>query len=142
MPEYLFEPFPKQDEFMEAALSGQYDFILYGGSMRGGKTYAVLGFLLILCKLYPGSRHVVVRKTLPRIKDTVLKTFDQVLPRSFVRKRESGSNGWEFTAINGSVIKFYSENIGQDPGAQRNFGGWNTIPSPSKRWILRKRLLR
>lgn len=34
--EILFAPFPKQQQFMDAALSGQYTFVLYGGAIRTG----------------------------------------------------------------------------------------------------------
>ena len=30
----LFESFPKQDEFLEAVFSNNYNFIMYGGAIR------------------------------------------------------------------------------------------------------------
>ena len=30
----LFQPFPKQEEFIDAVMSGDYNFILYGGAIR------------------------------------------------------------------------------------------------------------
>ena len=32
--EVLFEPFPKQQEFLDAAFSGKYELIVYGGAIR------------------------------------------------------------------------------------------------------------
>ena len=32
--EILFEPFPKQQEFIDAAFSGEFSFILFGGAIR------------------------------------------------------------------------------------------------------------
>lgn len=32
--EILFAPFEKQQEFFDAALSGQYTFVLFGGAIR------------------------------------------------------------------------------------------------------------
>lgn len=33
--EVMFQPFLKQQEFIDAALSGNYSFITYGGAIRG-----------------------------------------------------------------------------------------------------------
>ena len=64
----LFAPFPKQQEFLDAVFSYKYSFIVFGGAIRGGKTYALLGLFILLCKIYPGSRWAIVRKDLPTIK--------------------------------------------------------------------------
>jgi len=49
----LFEPFPKQIEFLEKALDAHTSLVLYGGAIRGGKTFAGLGALILLCKNVP-----------------------------------------------------------------------------------------
>jgi hypothetical protein len=41
--------FPKQQEFLECVFSGSYDIILYGGAIRGGKIFAGLVAILLLC---------------------------------------------------------------------------------------------
>ena len=51
--EVLFEPFEKQQEFLEAVFSKKYSVIMYGGAIKGGKTFAGMGALILLCKLYP-----------------------------------------------------------------------------------------
>ena len=117
--EILFDPFDKQLEFIEAVFSDEYKFILYGGAIRGGKTYALLGCFLILARIYPGCRLLVVRKDLQRIKNTVLPTFYQLMPTNFTAQEPSQSNNWEWVASNGSVIKFFAENIDKDPELKR-----------------------
>lgn len=111
----LFNPFPKQQEFIEAAFQDEYSFILYGGAVRGGKTFSILGLFILCAKLFPGSKYVVCRKTIDILKATTLKSFNEIVPRSFTAKMPSQSNGWEWVATNGSVIKFFGENIDRDP---------------------------
>ena len=76
--EVLFEPSPKQTEFIEAVLSGDYRVVLFGGAIRGGKTYAGLGTVLLLCKFYPGSIWAVVRDTLQTLRQTTIKSFKKI----------------------------------------------------------------
>lgn len=117
--EVVFEPFDKQLEFFELVFSGKYKFILFGGSIRLGKTYALLGLFLLLCKLFPGSKYLVVRKDLERIRNTVLPTFRKLVPSNFQASEPTQHNGWRFIATNGSIIQFFGENADKDPELKR-----------------------
>ena len=81
----LFEPFPKQLEFLEAVFSEKYSFVLYGGSIRGGKTYALLALFILLSKIYPGSRWAIVRADLPTIKRNLYPSWEKIKPVNFVK---------------------------------------------------------
>lgn len=105
-----------------AAMSGRYDVIFMGGSIRSGKTYCALAYLIILAKIYPNSKHIVVRKSLNRLRDTVLPTFYQIAPGDFIVQDPNQSNGWECKFANGSMIKFYQEAIEKDPQLKRMRG--------------------
>lgn len=116
----LFNPFPKQQEFLKAALSGLYSFILYGGGIRGGKSFAGIGLLLLLCKIFPGSRWAIVRKDMPTIVKNVFPTWDKICPQNFVlydRRKNTMNPHVEFT--NGSQILFFPENYSQDKELNR-----------------------
>lgn len=116
----LFSPFPKQVEFLEAALSGLFSFILYGGGIRGGKSFAGVGLLLILCKIFPGSRWAIVRKDMPTIVKNVFPTWEKLCPSNFVkhdRRKDTMNPHVEFT--NGSRILFFPENYSQDKELNR-----------------------
>ncbi len=117
--EVVFEPFDKQLEFFKLVFSRQYKFILFGGSIRLGKTYALLGLFILLCKLFPGSKYLVVRKDLERIKNTVLPTFKKLIPSNFQKQEPTQHNGWRFVATNGSIIQFFGENADKDPDLKR-----------------------
>jgi hypothetical protein len=115
----FFKPTPKQEEFIKLAFSGKMDFILFGGAIRGGKTYALLGFFIICCILFKGSRYVVIRETLEMIKNTVLPTFFKIMPMSITTQLPNQSNGWEWKTKHGSTIKFFGVDIGKDPNLDR-----------------------
>ena len=117
----LFETFPKQEEFIQAVFSGNYEFILYGGAIRGGKTFCGLGTLILLSKVYPGSRWCVVRKTLQVIKQNTYPSWDKIKPVNFIVKHDKDIHTVTFT--NGSQIIFFGENYERD----KEFNRWRGL---------------
>jgi hypothetical protein len=113
----LFESFPKQEEFLEAIFSNKYNFIMYGGAIRGGKTFAGLGALLLLCKMYPKSKWCVVRSTLQTLKLNTIPSFTKICPQSFVKKYNQDTQTVTFT--NDSQIIFLGENYADDKELNR-----------------------
>lgn len=102
----------KQSQFIEAVFSGNYDILLFGGAIRGGKTYVAINILILLCAIYPGSRWIFVRKTLKRLRQNT---------KPAVMKFIAGT-GWTinnsseiYTHPNGSQIMLWGENIDRDP---------------------------
>lgn len=115
----LFKPFPKQEEFINAALDGRYNFILYGGAIRGGKTFAMLALFILLCRLYPGSRWAIVRKDLPTLKRNTFPSWDKIKPDNFIKVDNSDSNQQTVTFTNGSKIIFFPESYSTDKDQNR-----------------------
>lgn len=106
----LFRPHPKQEEFILKALEPNINFIFYGGSAGGGKTFAGMALLILLCKIYPGSKWVIVRKDYTKIKLTSIPSFFKVCPPNFLK--EFIANIAYFK--NGSLIIFTGENFDKD----------------------------
>ena len=100
---------PKQSEAIEAVSSEKYNFILYGGAIRGGKTVWGLSVFLILCEIYKGSRWCVIREDMEKIRTTTIPSFRKL--ESFGTLKQSP---YEYTHHNGSTILFKSENYAQD----------------------------
>ena len=96
---------PKQSQAMDAIASEQYSFILFGGAMGGGKTFWGLSALLIMCKLFPGSRWSVVREDMEKIRTTTIPSFKKLQPGGNLRE-----SPFNYTHPNGSVILFKGEN--------------------------------
>jgi hypothetical protein len=113
----LFQSFPKQDEFLEAIFSNKYNFIMYGGAIRGGKTFAGLGALLLLCKMYPKSKWCVVRSTLQTLKLNTIPSFVKICPTTFVKKYNQDTQTVTFQ--NDSQIIFLGENYADDKDLNR-----------------------
>jgi hypothetical protein len=109
----IFEPFPKQKEFLNALLDPNYTVIYYGGAAGGGKTFVGLAGLIMLCKFYPGSVWCVIRKDLPRLKKNTLPSYRKVRPAKF----EILFNDYIAHFANGSMIIFANENSMKDPDA-------------------------
>ena len=119
----LFKSFPKQDEFLELALDQDSELIMYGGAIRGGKTFAGLGALIMLCKMYPTSRWAVVRQDLPTLKRNTVPPFKKIVPTNFLKggsiERAYNEQDQVVTFSNGSQILFFSENYDKDKELNR-----------------------
>lgn len=115
--EVLFNPFQKQEEFLGAVFSGNYTFILYGGAIRGGKTYALLGLFILLSKIYPKSRWVIVRADLPTIKRNTYPSWDKIKPTSFIKHHDKELHTITFN--NDSQIIFFPESYNTDKELNR-----------------------
>lgn len=113
----LFEPYPKQQEFIEAVFSGKYSFLCYGGAMGGGKSYVCLATLILLAKAYPGSKWCVIRESLPTIKKTTLETFKKLVPANFIKSYNQQDQVYTFQ--NDSQIFFMAEDFKNDKDFDR-----------------------
>lgn len=113
----LFEPFPKQQEFLDAALSGNYSFIVYGGAIRGGKTFALLALFILLSRFFPGSRWAIVRKDLPTIKKNLYPSWNKIKPERFIQSHNNETHTVTFK--NGSQIIFFPESYATDKEQDR-----------------------
>lgn len=113
----LFKPHPKQEEFYRAVSSGKYTFLTYGGAMGGGKSYVSIAIIILLCRLYPNSKWVIIRESIPTLKKTALETFKKVCPTNFLE----GFNQQDMTATfkNGSRILFMAEDYANDKDFDR-----------------------
>ena len=104
-----YEFFPKQLEAHNAVLSNEFDFILFGGAVRGGKS--VWGFceLVLLCEVYPKSRWCVIREDTEKLRTTSIPSFKKLNFRGKLRE-----SPYEYTHPNGSQILFKGENYAKD----------------------------
>ncbi|MBR3953686.1 MAG: phage terminase large subunit [Oscillospiraceae bacterium] len=93
--------YPKQLEFVKA--TGKADEVLYGGAAGGGKSYGQLCDALIYACTYPGSRQLILRRTLPELTKSLVRVSLELFPREIAKYSES-KKVWSF--LNGSVIDF------------------------------------
>jgi hypothetical protein len=116
--------FPKAIELLEAALSGKYKIIFYGGAIRGGKSFNGLAVKTILLRRYPGSRLAIVRANFKRLVDNTLPTCKKVFPSNFMKLINASRYVWkadckQYGAELDSEAFFFGENIDKDKELQR-----------------------
>lgn len=115
-----YELTARQSTAFEAATSGQYRVIVFGGAIRGGKTYWLLLTLTSLCLEYPRSRWVIIRKSLPDLKRTTFPSFASILSdgiSDYVLSWNRDTQVVQF--INGSELMFMAESYDEDKDLNR-----------------------
>ena len=102
------------------ALYGDKRVIVFGGAIRGGKTYWLLLTLTSLCLTYPRSRWAVIRKSLPDLKRTTFPSFASIMMdgvSNYVKNWNRETNVITFT--NGSELIFMAESFDDDKDLNR-----------------------
>lgn len=124
----------KQTQAYKLALSGEKNVILYGGAIRGGKTYWLLLTFISLCSRYPRSRWVIVRESLPTLKRTTLVSFQCILNEGLSdHVKEFNRDTYTVTFNNESQLIFMAESFDDDKelnrfrGLEVNGGGIDEI---------------
>ena len=104
------------NKVLENVLGGPYKYFAYGGAIRGGKTYVTLAILVLLCRIFKGSRWVCVRKNLPLLEKTTIPSLRKLLGNSPNWKWHLDKSNMRVIHIpTQSIIFFYPENLIQDP---------------------------
>ena len=104
----------------DQAISAAYRVIVFGGSIRGGKTYWLLLTLSHLALTYGGSRWVIIRKSLPDLKRTTFPSFTGLLGdglNAHIRSWNRDTNVVTFN--NGSELIFMAESFDEDKDLNR-----------------------
>lgn len=100
-------------------------YLLFGGSMGGGKSWFLCAEAIKQAMKYNGNRLAIVRKELSVLRKTTLITFFSICPKEIIQNFNQTS--LEITFINGSVLTFLDANISKDPLLQKIKGleiGW------------------
>ncbi len=109
-----------QTTAFDYAVNGSKRVIVFGGAIRGGKTYWLLLTLTSLCLNYPRSRWAVIRKSLPDLKRTTFPSFASIMMdgvSSYVKNWNRETNVITFT--NGSELMFMAESFDDDKDLNR-----------------------
>lgn len=112
----LIKTTPKQKEAFK--LAQQNSITLYGGAIRGGKSYWLILIIFSYALKYPNSRWAIIRATYTTLTKTLLITLNQMLNDGldfFVLNKKNLS----VTLKNGSEIFFFAENFNNDKDLNR-----------------------
>lgn len=90
---------PRQKDFIYAK-SGE---VLFGGAAGGGKSYGQIVDALLFALKYPRSKQLILRRTLPELEKSLVRTALELYPRELFTYKASRHEG---VFKNGSVIDF------------------------------------
>lgn len=113
------EPTAKQLELIQAALCGKYRLILYGGAIRGAKTFGVILTYLIAKRKWPGMRGVFTRIDMPTIERNTYPTWEKINPTSVTQDRRADNKNPRIIFNNKSELIFFGENYSKDKELNR-----------------------
>ena len=89
----------KQKSFLDATA----DEVLYGGAAGGGKSFGQVVDALLYALKYPGIRQLILRRTFPELKRSLILTSLSLFPKSCCRYQTANHR---FVFLNGSEIEF------------------------------------
>lgn len=90
-------------ERQAAFLKSEAAETLFGGAAGGGKSYAQLVDALVFAMQYPGSRQLILRRTLRELERSLILVSEQLYPQA-VGKFVRSDAVWRL--VNGSMIEF------------------------------------
>lgn len=111
-----YQPFMKQ----RLAHIAPYRIVLYGGAMYSGKTRWLCADIIDRCLRYPGAQAGIIRRNMPSLKRSTLRTFLQLVDDRIIKRFNQQDNYIEFK--NGSIVFFMEANEQKDPEFYK-FGG-------------------
>lgn len=94
-----FEITRKQQMF----INSNCDEVLFGGAAGGGKSYAQIIDAFLFALKYEGSKQLLLRRTFPELKRSLILTALTLYPQTIAKYNESDKK-WKFK--NGSIIEF------------------------------------
>lgn len=111
-------PTPKQREAYATAKKNLVT--LYGGAIRGGKSWWLLIVFITWAFEHAGSRWAIIRKDIPTMKRTILKTLQEILDLGFSQYVKSwNASDFVLKFNNGSEIFFMAEGYEDDKELNR-----------------------
>ena len=99
MRKFIFQVTPRQRDF----ICSDADETLFGGAAGGGKSYAQMIDALIFAGRFPGSRQLILRRTIRELERSLIPVSSQIFPRAAGKFLKSDSL---WLMGNGSVIEF------------------------------------
>jgi len=116
----IIKPTPKQIEAKEIATQQDKNIVLYGGAIRGGKSFWLCLMFHSLAMKHEGSKWVMIRKSLPTLKKTLIPSFFKLYHMGINHYIEKfNSQDYIVYYKNGSQIMFMAESYDTDKELNR-----------------------
>jgi predicted phage terminase large subunit-like protein len=118
MNQITIRPTKKQRE--AAKIAGGNFITLYGGAVRGGKSYWLILLIFSFALKHPKSRWVIMRANYTTLKSTLLVTFHKLISEGLGDDiAKFNQQDMVVTLVNGSQIIFFAENYDNDKELNR-----------------------
>lgn len=118
------KPFAQQQQLINKALDTQTNVIIYGGGIRGGKTFAALIALLLYNKMHSlkaprgtGSKVTVVRESLQSLKRNTKPSYYKLFPD--VSNQIINESTQTIKYNHGGELLWFGENYARDKELNR-----------------------
>lgn len=100
------------------------NFILYGGAIRGAKTFWLCIIMFKLAKLYPNSRWAIVRASTPKITKNLWPSINEIIDDKEFKNSIVNINRQDniITFSNKSQVLLFAESFSTDPELTRFHG--------------------
>jgi hypothetical protein len=121
----LIELHAKQTEAFELAVDPEKGkrVVIYGGAIRGGKSWWLFVVFVYLALAYKNSRWAIIRNSVPNLDRNTIPSFKMLMShceKSHLLDNWKKSNGVNIiTFPNGSTIQFMPESFHDDPELNR-----------------------
>ena len=92
--------------FLHQKIDSERIILLQGGT-RSGKTFAVIYFIIDLCRLYTSLEIDIVRDTFTALKATAWKDFKDVLIECNIYNEKYHNKTDHTYTLNGNLISYY-----------------------------------
>jgi Terminase large subunit, T4likevirus-type, N-terminal len=116
----VIKPTPKQIEAKNISMLPEKQVVLYGGAIRGGKSYWLILMFHSLAMMYPKSKWLLLRESFSTLERTLIPTFRKLLADGLQPYIKSfDQKNYVVNYHNGSQLIFMSENYDQDKELNR-----------------------
>jgi hypothetical protein len=118
MEQIILRPTPKQQE--AAKVASENLITLFGGAVRGGKSYWLLMLIFTYAIKYDKSRWAVIRASYSTLTATLIVTFNKLMSEGLGQYVKSFNQSTHVvTLVNGSQIIFFAESYDNDKELNR-----------------------
>jgi len=112
----IIEPFEQQLELIKHTLNDTTTVIVYGGGIRGGKTFGAFIADFLYLKKYPGSRAAVVRDSTPTLYRNTIPSYNKLTPVKQISNIQQLQTPIKYR---NSELFFFGENYDHDKDLNR-----------------------
>lgn len=107
---------------LQPLVDDELKYFFAGGAIRGGKTFVYIALMSALCKIYPKSRWIIIRKSTAVLQKTSIPSTELVLKNSEGLYWKRNDREYFVQFPNGSRIYFMSEGYDSDKNLTKFLG--------------------